>query len=94
MAGQTENERARLVYGSVTEHEGFTRMLFVDAIVGVGIHRAVIGLAAEQNGFADCTGDQHSENWTWRRPALEALPTVELQDLYVHLKKHEAVHAQ
>lgn len=74
-------------------HELFTQMLFVDAICGVGMPTAEVGMAAEVNELADCVGNQHSDMWAWRRTALEALPTSELQDLYTHLKTYEVTHA-
>ena len=94
MAGQTENDWARLVHGGLTGHEGFTHMLFVDAIVGLGITKLSVGLAAELSELADFIGRLYNEEWAWRRPAIEALPLVEVQGLYLALKQDEVTHAQ
>lgn len=76
------------------EHEGFTRMLFVDAIVGVGFPGPYeVAERATRGGLARFTGNQHNEEWTWDRPALESLALETLQTLYVSLKTYEVTHA-
>ena len=74
-------------------HEGMTRMLFVDAVVGVGFPAQNLGMAAEQQELATFTGNQHNEEWSWTRTALEKLTTPDLQDLYTYLKTYEVTHA-
>ena len=74
-------------------HEGFTHMLFVDAIVGVGFPNHEVGMVAEFQGLATLSGNQHNENWAWDRHALEELPLDTLQDLYTGLKLHKVTHA-
>jgi hypothetical protein len=76
------------------EHEGFTRMLFVDAIVGVGFPGPYeVAEHATRGGLARFTGNQHNESWGWERDALENLTLGTLQTLYVSLKTYEATHA-
>lgn len=93
MAGQTEVERLRLVHVSMTDHEGFTHMLFVDAIVGLGFPSIAAGIAATDQGLASFVGNQHKEDWAWHRSSLESLPLSTLQDLYTALKTYEVTHA-
>lgn len=69
-------------------HELFTRMLFIDAIVGVGFPHNQIGIDAERGGLATLVDD-----WAWNRTALEALSLDTLQELYTGLKLHEVTHA-
>jgi RNA polymerase-interacting CarD/CdnL/TRCF family regulator len=73
-------------------HELMTHMLFVDAIVGVGV-RAHIADHAVKGGLATFTGNQHNEHWEWNRTALEELDLPTLQDLYTGLKLHEVTYA-
>lgn len=74
-------------------HEGFTRMLFVDAIVGVGFPHYRIGADAVRGGLARFIGGQHDETWAWERAALEELDVSTLQELYTGLKMYEVTHA-
>ena len=73
-------------------HDLFTQMLFIDAIVGVGVPCHEAGMLAEYQGLCSLEGDQHNECWAWNRPALEELPTPTLQDLYTSLKLYEVTH--
>lgn len=80
---------------SVQDHEGFTKMLFVDALCGLGacgMPRAARQEAVKQ-GLMKSTGSQYNEKWDWKRGALEELPISDLQDLYVGLKYQEVTHA-
>lgn len=74
-------------------HEGMTRMLFVDAIFGVGFPSAAAAIVATEQKLARYSGNEHIDAWTWDRAALEALPTGMLQDLYTSLKMYEVTHA-
>lgn len=74
-------------------HEGMTRMLFVDAIFGVGFPSQAAAIVAVEQKLARYTGNQHIEAWMWDREALEALPIPLLQDLYTSLKMYEVTHA-
>ena len=69
----------------VSDHELFTHMLFVDAIVGVGFPHPQVAIDAERGELADAVG--------WKRSALEELPTPTLQELYTSLKLYEVTHA-
>lgn len=69
-----------------TDHEGMTRMLFVDAIFGVGFPNVETAIVACEQGLAKHTGNEHMDAWTWDREALEALTTETLQNLYTGLK--------
>ena len=70
-------------------HELFTRMLFVDAIVGVGFPHPQAAVDAERGGLACYVG----HTYRWNRTALEELPINTLQELYTALKLHEVTHA-
>lgn len=70
-------------------HEGMTRMLFVDAIVGVGFPSSEAGAVALMTELAEFIGTKSHPAWRWIRPALESLPTPTLQDLYTKLKMFE-----
>lgn len=70
-------------------HELFTRMLFTDAIVGVGFPHPQVGADAVRGSLAHVA----ATGWAWNRTALEALPLETLQDLYTGLKLHEVTHA-
>lgn len=74
-------------------YEGLTRMLFIDAIVGVGFPHPQVGVEAVSEGLATFTGDQHNEAWAWSRTALNVLHVEDLQDLYTSLKTYEVTHA-
>lgn len=80
---------------TVQDHEGFTKMLFVDAIVGLGgwCMPQSARKEAERQGLLWFTGNQHNEGRRWNRLALEGLPLSDLQDLYVGLKYQEVTHA-
>ena len=69
-----------------------TRMLFTDAIFGVGVTPEVTDYALKA-GLVRFAGNQHNERWEWTREALEDLSTATLQDLYTSLKLHEVSHA-
>lgn len=90
MAGQTENDRARLVHERMNadNHEGFSHMLFVDAVIGLGFAHEQIGIDAQRGGPATAC----PTGWAWDRPALEALTLSTLQELYTALKLHEVTH--
>ena len=76
-------------------HELLTRMLFVDAIVGVGFPHPQVAVYAERDGLASQTWDSTEDDsyFVWNRTALEELPLPTLQDLYTGLKLHEVTHA-
>ncbi|MDP2323513.1 MAG: hypothetical protein Q8N51_05730 [Gammaproteobacteria bacterium] len=74
-------------------HELFTRMLFIDGILGAGLHDYEVAQEAVDSGLATFTGNQHNESWMWRRIALEKLSLPALQDLYTSLKLREVTHA-
>ena len=67
--------------------------VLVDAIVGIGISRAEVGLRAQHTGMATFTGDQHNERWEWNREALTQLSLDTLQALYEALRASEERHA-
>jgi len=70
-------------------HELFTRMLFTDAIIGVGFPHHQVATDALRGKLAYAT----ASGWLWNRTALEELPIDTLQDLYTGLKLHEVTHA-
>lgn len=74
-------------------HELMTRMLFIDAIVGVGFPSYDVGVNAERGGLATYTGCPVGPDFEWNRRILETLTTTTLQDMYTSLKLHEATHA-
>ena len=76
-------------------HELLTRMLFVDAIVGVGFPHPQVAVYAERDGLAETRLmlSDNSHVAVWNRTALEELPLPTLQDLYTGLKLHEVTHA-
>ena len=74
-------------------HELFTCMLFVDAIVGVGFPHHQVGTDAERGGLAYVWTNDTGGGFRWSRTALEELPLPTLQDLYTALKLHEVTHA-
>lgn len=74
-------------------HNLLTHMLFVDAIVGVGLANYSVAGSAVAEGLATFTGDQHNERWDWSRTALNELDLPTLQDLYTGLKLHEVTYA-
>lgn len=74
-------------------HNLLTHMLFVDAIIGVGIYNYAVAKSAVAEGLARSTGNQHNEAWEWNRTALDELDLPTLQDLYTGLKLHEVTHA-
>lgn len=76
----------------VEQHELFTRLLFVDALIGLGV-------PANQEALRECVnqglvtfrtsvkGDRElAFTDVWQREALEALGLQDLQDLYTGLK--------
>lgn len=68
-----------------------TRMLYTDAIVGVGIPNLGVALRAERAGLAvhapsGPTMFPH-EQWRWDRDKLELLPLGDLIDLYLGVKE-------
>ena len=73
------------------DHVLMTRMLFLDAIIGVGVTRE-ISEHAVKGGLARFTGNQHNESWEWNRRILETLSNDTLQELYTSLKLHEVTH--
>ena len=75
------------------EHTLMTRVLFIDAIVGVGFPHEQVGVDAERGGLARFTGNQHNPDWAWNRRILETLSTETLQELYLGLKTYEVSHA-
>lgn len=62
------------------------RMLYADAIIGVGFPSITIGMEAEHKKLAHFTGDQHNPEWRWSREALETHSLPFLMDLYTELK--------
>lgn len=93
MAEQTEDAgHLEQPHDSVSDHELFTQMLFVDAIIGVGFPSHEVGMLAEHEGLADLDSDQHGECWTWKTEMLWELSIEALQALYNSLKMHEASH--
>lgn len=66
-------------------HELFTHMLFVDAIVGVGFPHPQVAIDAERGDLANDVG--------WKREALADLSTHTLQELYTSLKIYEVTYA-
>ncbi len=71
-----------------------TRMLFTDAVVGVGFPHPQVGVDAERGGLATVKHDAGGEPvYAWNRRILETLSTETLQDLYTSLKLHEVTHA-
>lgn len=90
MASQTEdNGHQQQPHDRMSEHELFSRMLFTDAIKGVGIPSHEVGMLAERGGLAELDSDQHSERWVWKAEVLEEMSLDALQALYLSLKKHE-----
>lgn len=77
----------------IENHELMTRMLFIDAIVGVGFPHPQVAIDAERGGLATYTGDQHNPSWVWNRRILETLTTPTLQDMYTGLKLQEVSNA-
>jgi len=77
----------------VEAHEGFTRMLFADAIFGLGFPNLETAITAAEQKLAVFSGNEHIDAWTWNREALEALGTETLQSLYTSLKTYEVTHA-
>jgi len=76
----------------MTDHEGFTRMLFADAICGLGFSSYAAAVAAHDHALASVTTDE-TPVWSWKREALEQLSTETLQDLYTSIKLHKVTHA-
>ncbi len=76
------------------DHVLMTRMLFVDAIVGVGFPHEQVGIDAERGGLATHHLQDYGNlsTYTWNRRILETLSTETLQDLYTSLKLHEVTH--
>ena len=74
-------------------HELFTRMLFVDAVVGVGFPSHDIAVNAERGGLATEWTNDTGGGFRWNRRILETLTTETLQDLYTSLKLQEVTHA-
>jgi hypothetical protein len=70
----------------MNDHEGMTRMLFVDAIFGVGFPNVETAITACEQKLAKFTGNDVMDAWTWDRAALESLTTETLQGLYTGLK--------
>ena len=66
-----------------------TRMLFIDAICGVGFPNEEVAVNAERGGLATSAGG----GFVWNRRILETLTTDTLQELYTSLKLHEVTHA-
>ena len=60
--------------------------LLVDAIGGVGLPTIAIAIAAEKEHMAVFIGNQHDENWSWRKDKLAQLSEAKLQALYYNLK--------
>lgn len=75
-------------------HELFTRMLFVDAIIGAGFPHEQVITYAELGGLAASRGDGEDKEFIWSRYALEELELSTLQELYTALKLHEVTHAE
>lgn len=94
MAEQTEDAgRSGQPHDSVSDHELYAQMLYIDAITGVGFPCHEAGMLAEHSGLADCDGDHFEESWSWRVTALWEMSVPALQALYGSLKMYEATHA-
>ena len=78
---------------SAPEHELMTRMLFIDAIVGVGFPCHEVGVNAERGGLATAWQDATGGGFRWNRRILETLSTATLQEMYSSLKMYEVTHA-
>ena len=85
---------------SVRDHEGFTKMLFVDGVVGLGtsmLYKSARGQRTRDgthtNPLVTTTFDSGGPLYAWNRFALEELPVSDLQDLYTGLKYQEVTHA-
>ena len=76
--------------------ELLTRMLYADAIVGVGVPNLGVALRAERAGLT--IHDPESarrfavdplphQQWRWDRDKLETLPLNDLIDLYMGIKE-------
>lgn len=76
------------VEGAPLEHELFTRMLFADALVGLGIPLEADGPALVGDGLAEETFPFYGDPpvYVWVRSALEALPVNALQACYLAVK--------
>ncbi len=72
-----------------------TRMLFIDALIGVGLDHLPeeVADAAVKEGLAEFAGVLDCHDYKWNKRILETLPTEELQDLYIRVKLHEVTHA-
>jgi hypothetical protein len=75
------------------DHELFTKMLFTDAVIGVGFPALQVAVDAERGGLAIFVGNPHNLEFSWNRDKLEELSLSTLQDLYTGLKLHEATDA-
>lgn len=76
-------------------HELFTRMLFVDAVIGLGtmpLYR-VFGNDGVANTLVSVSDSGDGPVYTWNRSGLDALELPTLQSLYTGLKLHEADYA-
>lgn len=69
-----------------------TRLLYTDALVGVGIPNLGVALRAEraslavhQPSHANVGGLPH-EQWVWSREGLDKLPLGDLIDLYLGVR--------
>lgn len=77
-------------------HDGFTRMLFIDALIGVGFPVMQVGIDAERGGLARYVGfepDAGPVPYRWNPEKLGELSVETLQELYLALKMHEVTHA-
>ena len=79
----------------IDEHALMTRMLFIDAIVGVGFPHEQVGIDAERGGLASKTWRSAEDEpyYIWNRRILETLATDTLQEMYLGLKTYEVSHA-
>ena len=58
-----------------------THEMLVDAVLGA--HYSIdLMIGMTKLGFAKFTGNQHSENWEWRREQLAKLDDERLKQLY------------
>lgn len=75
-------------------HELMTRMLFIDAIVGVGFPHPQVAVDSERGGLATVYQTQDGPRYAWNKRILETLSTSTLQDMYTGLKLQEVTNAR
>jgi len=76
------------------DHELFTTLLFVDAIIGVGFPHPRVESEAVTGGLAHVETIGDTDITVWTRSALEAMPLDTLQALYTSLKLYSVEHTE